>query len=509
MVLFPRGRLAAAFSVSALILLFAARPGRAGDEVVSSMRNIDAVAESGGFSLNQVHLPNAQIPEGDFAPPQTFEIARPEGRPLVVGQLYTSGREIRLEAPKRVYSQGEQALLTLRNIAPTQTNGQIYTIYVQIIRPIRATLRYDAFVQSRISAPAELAGTVVPDGEQPADTAPIEVVNLTDPAWKGEADQPIQVEAVKAEMDALFAENSAAPRTEEKQPEAGGAVAVEELGLEVVQADLPAARPAAAAPPAARETVAAEEAAAREAAALIVAAVKEAAAIRETAAREAAELEGAAADEAAAIKMTAAREAAALRDAAADEATAIREAAAGEAAALKEAAETEAAALEKLTLAAATREAGAKEAAALRDASLPFVSLITLGVSDMERSGAFYEALGWRRVSRNPADPAVFFQLNGQALVLYPLSDLLKEQNMAAAKPAPGNVTLALHVAGKDEVEVIYRRFLAAGAAALRPPSATPSGAVSCYVADPDGNPWEISWVPRFRIDAGGGLWLP
>ncbi|MCC8109956.1 MAG: VOC family protein, partial [Planctomycetes bacterium] len=137
------------------------------------------------------------------------------------------------------------------------------------------------------------------------------------------------------------------------------------------------------------------------------------------------------------------------------------------------------------------------------------VSLITIGVRDMAASIRFYEALGWQRAARGKYDQTAFFQLQGQILALYPMQDQLREQNMAGAIPAPGGITLALHVSDKADVWSVYQRFIDAGGTSLRPPAEMASGAVSSYVADPDGNPWEISWVPQFRIDAEGGLWLP
>jgi predicted lactoylglutathione lyase len=137
------------------------------------------------------------------------------------------------------------------------------------------------------------------------------------------------------------------------------------------------------------------------------------------------------------------------------------------------------------------------------------VSLITVGVRDMPSSIRFYEALGWRRAAPNKYDQTAFFQLQGQILALYPMNEQLREQNMPEAAPAPGGITLALHVQDKADVWSIYQRFIDAGGKSLRAPAEMASGAVTSYVADPDGNPWEISFVPQFRIDEEGGLWLP
>jgi predicted lactoylglutathione lyase len=127
----------------------------------------------------------------------------------------------------------------------------------------------------------------------------------------------------------------------------------------------------------------------------------------------------------------------------------------------------------------------------------------------MPASIRFYEALGWQRAARGKYDQTAFFQLNGQVLALYPLNDLLAEQNMASAAPAPGGITLALHVKAKEDVAKVSQSCVDAGGRSLRAPAEMASGAVSSYVADPDGNPWEISWGPQFTIDPNGDLWLP
>ena len=411
----------------------------AGEEIVSSMRNVNAVTEADGFSIAPVYQPWRGTPENDYAPAQIFEIIRPAERAVVIGRLFTSGREIRVEAEKRKFDPGEQALLTLRNIEPTPLTGQVFTIYVQVVSPLRVTLKYDVFVQSRLSEPLVASGKPVHGG------APPEVIDLTNPRLRPADTDPIRMDEVKAEMDKLVDGGS-------KAAEYGSGAAVSETDD-------------------------------------IIRSVRE-------------ELE----------QGVAAVENAVNRAFTSPAASRLGEGRAGE----KALAEEREANTAFAPIVSGTRESMATDPfppvadVELGAASpLPFISLVTIGVSDLGRASGFYEKLGWRRISRNPADQAVFFQLNGQILVLYPLADLLREQNMAAAKPSPGGITLALHVAGKAEVEDVYRRFLDAGASSLREPAEMPSGAVTCYVADPDGNPWEISWVPRFRIDAGGGLWLP
>ncbi|MCC8165809.1 MAG: hypothetical protein LIQ31_06600, partial [Planctomycetes bacterium] len=129
-------------------------------EIYSTMRNVNAVPESHGFMLNPVFDVDVPRRDSDLAPPQAFEIIRPDDdRPVTIGRLFTSCTCIQLEAHKRTFRPGERAILQLRNIRPTPPNGQVYAIFVQITSPIRATLRFDTFVQTGTPDPAAPVAT--------------------------------------------------------------------------------------------------------------------------------------------------------------------------------------------------------------------------------------------------------------------------------------------------------------------------------------------------------------
>ncbi len=85
------------------------------------------------------------------------------------------------------------------------------------------------------------------------------------------------------------------------------------------------------------------------------------------------------------------------------------------------------------------------------------VSLITLGVTDLNRSREFYERLGWRR-SMAKAEGIVFFQTGGMALALYPRPDLAKDANIAPEGHGFSGVTLAYNARNHDEVDVSAER---------------------------------------------------
>ncbi|MGN6358474.1 MAG: VOC family protein [Novosphingobium sp.] len=129
------------------------------------------------------------------------------------------------------------------------------------------------------------------------------------------------------------------------------------------------------------------------------------------------------------------------------------------------------------------------------------ISVITLGVSDLERARRFYTAgFGWTPVFDDQG--VIFFQMNGLVLGLWSAEALAADMNRPAA--APGSVALAHNVGSADEVDAVMARLAAAGAAILRPGDAPPHGGYRGYVADPDGHAWEIAWNPAWSIDSEG-----
>ena len=136
------------------------------------------------------------------------------------------------------------------------------------------------------------------------------------------------------------------------------------------------------------------------------------------------------------------------------------------------------------------------------------LSLVTLGVSSLEASRAFYETLGWRASALSQGD-VVFFQLNGLALSLYPHRLLADDARVPADRQGFSGVTLAHNCRSKEAVDKVFAQALAAGGRALKPPEEAFWGGYSGYFADPDGHVWEVAFNPHFPLDAGGSLVLP
>jgi len=136
------------------------------------------------------------------------------------------------------------------------------------------------------------------------------------------------------------------------------------------------------------------------------------------------------------------------------------------------------------------------------------LSLITLGVADLDRARAFYERLGWRRSVR--AAPGVaFFRMGGMALALYPRAALAEDAGVDPAGSGFAGVALAHNVRSREEVDAAIAEAVAAGATLSRPAADADWGGYSGCIADPDGFIWEIAWNPGFPIDDDGAIRLP
>jgi hypothetical protein len=134
------------------------------------------------------------------------------------------------------------------------------------------------------------------------------------------------------------------------------------------------------------------------------------------------------------------------------------------------------------------------------------VSLVTLGVADLARSRAFYEALGWA-VGPGSADGVVFFQAGGMVLALWGRAELAADSGVTDGG-GWGGVTLAHNVRSPAEVDAVLAAAKAAGATIPRPGAETFWGGYSGIFVDPDGHPWEVAHNPFWTIRDDGSVSL-
>ena len=139
----------------------------------------------------------------------------------------------------------------------------------------------------------------------------------------------------------------------------------------------------------------------------------------------------------------------------------------------------------------------------------PRITLVTLGVDDLQRSLEFYrDGLGWATdgiVGEEIENGAVvFFELDrGLKLALWPRTSMAKEARVSADVRDPAGFELAHNVRSKEEVDEVIALARAAGARITNPPADRAWGGYSAHFQDPDGHLWEIAWNPdpRFAVD--------
>jgi catechol 2,3-dioxygenase-like lactoylglutathione lyase family enzyme len=135
------------------------------------------------------------------------------------------------------------------------------------------------------------------------------------------------------------------------------------------------------------------------------------------------------------------------------------------------------------------------------------VTVITLGVSDLARARAFYEALGWRSESP-PEIEVVFFQADGLVVSLWDRHKLAEDSGVELGD-GYGAVTLAYNVGSPAEVDAVVDEARKAGADITREPGETFWGGYSGVFADPDGHPWEVAHNPHWTLEPDGSVRLP
>lgn len=130
------------------------------------------------------------------------------------------------------------------------------------------------------------------------------------------------------------------------------------------------------------------------------------------------------------------------------------------------------------------------------------VSLITVGVKDLAKAAAFYEALGWARVESQ--DGVVAFDLIGQTFGLYPLDALAEDLGLSVETLGAGRMTLGYNVVEKADVAPILAKAKAAGGDILKPAQDVFWGGHHGYFADPEGHIWEIAHNPFSPLGPNG-----
>ena len=139
------------------------------------------------------------------------------------------------------------------------------------------------------------------------------------------------------------------------------------------------------------------------------------------------------------------------------------------------------------------------------------ITLVTLGVADVERAAAFYEALGWRRSPASVEGEVAFFQTGALALALWGYADLAADTHLnPPAEPPPfSGVALAMNLESTEAVVDVLAAAEAAGGGVPKRGEPTDWGGFSGYFTDLDGHVWEVAHNPFWELRPDGSIVLP
>jgi len=136
----------------------------------------------------------------------------------------------------------------------------------------------------------------------------------------------------------------------------------------------------------------------------------------------------------------------------------------------------------------------------------PRITLITLGVDDLQRTLSFYrDGLGLKTkgiVGTEFEHGAVaFFDLEGGLkLALWPRKSLAHDTGIALGRPSATEFAIAHNVSSKAEVDAVIEQARRAGAVIVKPAHDTFWGGYAGYFQDPDGHLWEVAWNPKWVV---------
>jgi len=142
----------------------------------------------------------------------------------------------------------------------------------------------------------------------------------------------------------------------------------------------------------------------------------------------------------------------------------------------------------------------------------PNFAIVTLGVSDLKESIAFYSGLGWEQRG-DETNGIVWFKTTGSWIGLFGYDELAQDAHVdappAGELPSYRGVTLAVNLPSEDAVDLAFVRIREVGGKIVKPATRAEWGGYSGYFADPDGHLWELCFNPGFPIDEHGRIEIP
>lgn len=136
----------------------------------------------------------------------------------------------------------------------------------------------------------------------------------------------------------------------------------------------------------------------------------------------------------------------------------------------------------------------------------PNFCIVTLGVGDLDRSIAFYRALGWE-LRGDRTQGIVWFKTSGTWIGLFPAEELAEDAGLERGElPAFRDLTLAINLPTEADVDAAFTHWVDAGGTLVKPAVKASWGGYTGYVADPDGHLWELAYNPGFPLDEHGRI---
>jgi uncharacterized protein len=133
------------------------------------------------------------------------------------------------------------------------------------------------------------------------------------------------------------------------------------------------------------------------------------------------------------------------------------------------------------------------------------LNFITLGVRDLPSMRLFYiEKFGWNPMQDD--DGIVFFRLNGFVLALYPEDELADDIGVTPDGSGFKKFSMSINFVSEEEVDAVYRKLVSSGVRSVRRPEKVFWGGYRGYIADPEGNFWELAYNPFLPLDDDGNV---
>ncbi|MGB1077820.1 MAG: VOC family protein [Bdellovibrionales bacterium] len=132
------------------------------------------------------------------------------------------------------------------------------------------------------------------------------------------------------------------------------------------------------------------------------------------------------------------------------------------------------------------------------------LSIITLGVQDLVKSRAFYDALGWKVASEDQSEEIIAYDLLSMTLCLYPLEKLNEDAKVSVTAQKHASFTIAYNVKTPEDVDLTLTEAVKAGGTLIKPAEKVFWGGYSGYFSDIDGYLWEVAHNPFSKLGTNG-----